>query len=180
VRAVITVVCDDTRTAVRYFELLRLEFKEHKTVRVYPAPHCGASADDVIEFAIAKKPEYAEADDRTFVVVDLDTNPDERALRAACDSADLLLALSNPCFEVWTLAHLEDTGEAFLNCDAVLKRVKVRWKVEFNQELNSKAQADYSKIMAFRDEAIRRTRQRNAKNSQSWTEVWKAVESIVT
>jgi hypothetical protein len=180
VRAVITVVCDDTRTAVEYFKLLKHEFKDQKTIHVCPAPHCGANAQDVIERAKEMMPDFEEPGDQTFVLVDVDTNPNERSLRSACNAAGVQLVRSNPCFEVWILAHFEDTGEAFLDCDAVLNRIKAKWKAAFGQEFGRKSQADYAKIMPMRAEALERCRRRSANNSQSWTEVWRVVERIIT
>jgi hypothetical protein len=172
-------LCDDTKTAPQYFDLLKYEFRDQKTIHVCRAPHCGANAAEVIELAKGMKPTEPEPGDATFVLVDSDTNPDVQALRSACIEAGVRLSLSKPCYEVWTLAHLEDTGQAFLDCGAVVRRVKAKWRREFGQSFNRKSQADYSKIMPRRGEAIRRSRQRNATNSQSWTEVWQAVALIV-
>ena len=117
VRAIITVVCDDTETAVAYFDLLRHEVKERRTVRVYGAPRTGADAKEVIEFAGSKRSEPAEPGDAAFVLIDVDTNPDTAAVRALGTTHGVTVLLSKPCYEVWTLAHLQDTGEAFTDCD---------------------------------------------------------------
>ena len=64
--------------------------------------------------------------------------------------------LSNPCYEVWTLAHLTDTGEHFNDCKAVVSRIRTEWKKAFGSEFGPKAQADYEKLMRYRDTAILR------------------------
>jgi hypothetical protein len=181
VRAVITVVCDDTKTAVRYFDALRQEFKEHETIRVHPAPRHGASGDAVVQHAIDQKPkgQYAEADDGTFALIDLDTNPNRQALTDAAEAGGVQVLFSNPCFEVWTLAHLEDTGQAFVDCAAVLQRIKYQWRQRFGNEFGDKSQADYSKLMPVRQAAVDRCRQRTSANSQSWTQVWRVVAFIL-
>jgi hypothetical protein len=177
---VIIVVCDDTKTAVSYFELLKHEVKDRCTVRVYGAPHCGADANEVMAFALSKAPEAREPNDQIFVLIDLDTNPDENEIRRAGNAAGVKPALSKPCYEVWTLAHLEDTGESFLDCDAVVKRIATKWRELFDQEFGRKAQADYSKLMAMRGDAIQRCKRRNKSTSPSWTEVWLVVEAIIS
>jgi hypothetical protein len=179
VRAVITVVCDDTTTAVGYFELLRHEFRDQKTIRVYPAPRCGALGNDVIQHAIEKKPVPVESGDRTVVLVDVDTNPNQQTLAKSGMDKDVEVLFSKPCFEVWTLAHLEDTGQAFQDCSAVIHRIKIKWKAQFDQDFGRKSQAEYSKIIPYRQVAIDRCRKRNAQNSQSWSEVWKVVDIII-
>jgi hypothetical protein len=176
---VIVVVCDDTRTAVAYFKLLKHEVKERKTVHVYPAPHHGATCRDVIEFAQTKAPKPTEPDDRVFVLVDLDTNPNAANLRDEASTASVIMLISNPCFEVWTLAHLEDTGELFSDCKAVLSRVRAEWRELFGTEFGSKAQADYEKLMPLRESAIARCEARKSAANQSWTEVWCAVKVIL-
>lgn len=176
---VVVVVCDDTKTAVRYFEQLKHEVKERRTVYVYPAPHSGAGADDVISFAESKRPQTAEPDDHLFALVDLDSNPDADLLREKGISKNIRVVRSQPCYEVWTLAHFEDTGEAFLNCKAVLSRIELGWKTTFGQQLGPKAQADYSKLKELRDQAIARCRLRGPGTNQSWTEVWQAAVAII-
>jgi hypothetical protein len=176
---VITVVCDDTKTAVAYFGILKHEVKTRRTVLVFPAPHCGADAGTVFAFAKAKRPQTSEPNDKVFVIIDMDTNPNIDALRNKGVSDQILVLASLPCYEIWTLAHLEDTGEAFQDCRAVLERIRQRWKERFGHEFGSKAQADYAKLMSLRSDALERCRQRSLSNNQSWTEVWKAVEAII-
>ena len=91
------------------------------------------------------------------------------------------VALSSPCYEVWTLLHLVGTGETFMNCAAVLSRVEIEWAKAFGQAFGTKAQADYSKLMPLVDQAVERA-SRNHQSvppTPSWTEVYKAVQVIV-
>lgn len=177
---IMTVVCDDTKTASAYFNELKKEVKQRRTVNIIPAPHHGADGKSVVAHAESQKPDSPEPGDQVWAMIDLDTNPQLQPLREQASRAGVQLALSAPCFEVWTLAHLEDTGEGFTDCSAVLARVRTAWKTVTGIEFPpKKAQADYSKIMPLRDEAIARCRKRDESNSQSWTEVWKIVEAIL-
>jgi hypothetical protein len=173
------VVCDDTTTAVGYFELLAQKHKDRKRVRVLSAPRCGATGADTIEFAIAQKRDPVETGDVTAALIDLDTNPNRQALLKRGVDEGVEVLFSNPCFEVWTLAHLEDTGAMFVDCNAVLSRVKTRWKAEFGQAFDRKAKADYSKIIGHCQTAVERCSRRDAGTSQSWTEVWRIVKAII-
>ena len=172
---IIEVVCDDTRTAVAYFNRLKQEVSGKKVVKVVPAPSTGASADEVIDLASTP----SESDDMTFVLIDSDTNPNVSVARAKANAKQVMLLVSHPCFEVWTLAHVQDTGEAFLDCNAVLARLKLKWKDAFGSEMGPKAQARYEKLAASRQVAIERCKRRDPDTNPSWTEVWRAVEVIL-
>ena len=172
---IIEVVCDDTRTAVAYFNLLKQEVGGKKVIKIVPAPSDGASADEVIE--LANSP--SDAGDETFALIDSDTNPNVSGAREKANAKGVTLLVSKPCFEIWTLAHLQDTGEAFLDCNAVLTRLKQKWKDAFGSDLGRKAQARYEKLRASRHLAIERCKHRNPEANPSWTEVWRAVEAIL-
>ena len=172
---IIEVVCDDTRTAVAYFNLLKHEVSRKKVIKVVPAPSTGASADEVIELAGTP----GDPGDETFVLIDLDTNPNVSSAREKAAAKRVTLLASKPCFEIWTLAHVQDTGEAFLDCNAVLARLKQKWKDAFGSEMGPKAQARYEKLAASRHVAIERCKRRDPDTNPSWTEVWRAVEVIL-
>lgn len=175
----VAVVCDDTKTAVAYFNVLKHKVKDKVTVNVYPAPCYGATADEVFAFAKTKAESFSETSDKIFVLIDLDTNPDEAGLRHEASKNNLTLLLSKPCFEVWTLCHLQDTGEFFQDCNSVLRRVKEKWKEAFSTDFGNKAQADYEKLVELVESAIINCERRRKHTSQSWTEVWLAVKAIL-
>lgn len=117
--------------------------------------------------------------DESFVLIDMDTNPNVENIRAKAQAKRIQVLFSVPCFEVWTLAHLQDTGEAFLDCAAVLTRIRQKWKSEFGTDFGPKAQARYEKLTGKRATAITHCKRRKPDMDQSWTEVWKAVERIL-
>ncbi len=145
----IVVVCDDTKTAVAYFTALKQEVKSRKIVNVYPASCNGATGRKVIADAKSRA-EDRDPDDSVFVLIDVDTNPDMNGLRQEGAGNGIEVLFSNPCFEIWTLAHLQDTGEMFADCDAVVRRIKIKWKETFGIEFANKAQADYEKLKRHR------------------------------
>ncbi len=189
---VIVVVCDDSKTAVAYFTELKREVKAHLTVRVVPAPCDGANPADILSLAKSHADDLrngvdhdGEANDSVWALIDREGEPDRQAqadqARQSAAANKVKVLLSNPCYEVWTLAHLVDTGEALNNCQAVLARVKLEWKTTFRTPFpKSKANADYTKLTPFRVEALRRAKQHHKNGDQSWTEVYMVVEAIMS
>jgi hypothetical protein len=187
---IMVVVCDDAKTAVAYFTELKDELKAKVTVKVVPAPHDGASPDAVISLAIAhaerllgnESHDAADEDESIWALIDLESEPlrqkQAHAAKKKAMKSRVGVALSQPCFEIWTLAHLIDSGEAFENCGAVVGRIRREWKRLFSGVFANKAQADYAKLMQYRKDAVQRCKKRNAINDQSWSEVYKVVEAI--
>ena len=180
-------VCDDTKTAVAYFQEMARELKAKVTLKIVRAPFPGATADDVVNNAIKERRGLGQREprDKVWVLLDLEVQPlcRDRALAAQSKALNngLCVALSDPCFEIWTLAHLTDTGAAFTNCEAVVAEIKKEWKKAFGVDFgHKKAQADYSKLMPLRGLAISCCRRRHERKDPSWTEVYKVVESIIT
>jgi hypothetical protein len=183
---VVTVVCEDTTTAVAHLPELKREVKTKVTVRVEPAPHSGAGAEDVLNHGLELADALASTQpgDSTWVLLDTEAEAYKReqaqqAKKKAASRKLITVLLSNPCFEVWTLAHFVDTGAAFKNCAAVVSRVKAEWKKAFASDFGrKKGQADYSKLMPPRDQAVRNTKKREPEREGSWTEVYQVVEAI--
>lgn len=189
---VVVVVCDDAKTAVAYFTEMQREFKGKVTLKIVPAPCSGATADDVVKAAISEWQGWAEghsggspeAHDQVWALLDLEVEPRLRkratAAQLKAGTKGVRVALSDPCFEVWTLAHLTDTGAAFADCKAVVAAIKTEWKKKFGTDFgNKKSQADYSKLMPLRQDAIRNCQKRDPQRDRSWTEVHLLVKSIV-
>lgn len=184
----VVVVCDDTKTAVAYFAELQREVRA--SVRVIPvrAPHCGARPVDVLGHArqAARDHGATQKTDSTWVLLDTEaekrTQSEARRAKAQAvgsRSPSLTVLLSNPCFEVWTLAHFVATGETFRNCEAVVARVKKEWRKKFGSGFaDKKGQADYSQLMPLRGDAVRNARLRSPDRDPSWTEVHQVVEVI--
>ncbi|MBX3410512.1 MAG: RloB domain-containing protein [Phycisphaeraceae bacterium] len=168
--------------------MIKREVKSKITVHVIEAPCHGATADDVLKAADHQRKSLKDSsahsrEDRSSVWALIDTEVEPHRVSAAHDakkkaeSKGVKTALSKPCFEVWTLAHLADTGEAFSGCSAVLQKVKSAWKAEFQSEF-AKPQADYAKLAILRHKAASRAKARTPDKDQSWTEVYKVVEEI--
>jgi hypothetical protein len=188
---VIIVVCDDAKTAVSYFGEIKNLVRRRATVRVFRNPHDRATAREVVDYAIEQRALLSEKGasdvaDKTHAWALIDTEWDSERQAKAHNAQKygrakgIGVALSNPCFEVWTLLHLIDTGEYFSGGAAVLARLEDEWIKFFGDVLGPKAQADYSKLMPLLDTAKARARQRNESKprSQSWTEIYQVIAVI--
>jgi len=185
---VIVVLCDDSKTAPAYFYALKLRVKENVTVDVVGLKCSEQTPAQVIAQAKSKAKELRgkakkfKSGDAVWVLIDCEATKAQHdaAKQAAAEGAKhgIQVARSNPCFEIWTLAHLFDTGEAFNDCAAVNQTLRAKWKEQFKQEMPKKSQADYAKLMDMRGEAVKRCKRRNRKNGGSWTEVYKVIEAI--
>jgi hypothetical protein len=186
---VIVVVCDDARTAVSYFNELKRVVKDKLTLTVVRNPCDRASATEVVELAKDKLAALGQANshdagdrDSVWALIDLEGTRDRRdaaqEAKRIGEAAQIRVAFSNPCYEVWTLLHLADTGETFVDCRAVLERVAQEWQRRFGQPFGRKAQTDYSKVIGDRAQAAARARRHRDANDPSWTEVHLLIEDI--
>lgn len=178
---VIVVVCDDAVAAPNYFQEISRKLKAHVTLRVEHSRRNQTSSREVAGRAIAKLRELKRAsstDDRTSVWALIDLEADHSRQQLACAAkamgkkAGVRVALSLPCFEVWTLLHFEDTGEAFLNCKSVAARIKQ------HVEAFDKVAVDYSRIVEDRRKASVRARLHHERNDPSWTEIYLVIDEI--
>lgn len=191
-KRVIVVVCDDAKTSVGYFTCLKQLVRKRTALHVERSPHDRATAQEVVESAIEHRNRLLEEgvhdnDDHECVwaLVDLEWDSERRAAAHQAKSfgvgQGIHVALSDPCYEVWTLLHLDGTGEMFMNCAAALARVETEWQKAFAQAFGPKAHADYGKIMPRIGEAIARAKKNYGANPRtpSWTEVFQALEAIL-
>jgi len=189
-RPLMIILCDDSKTAPSYFRLVAQQEKQHVTIRVARNSCDQSSPNAVIDRAIEEQRKLCESQnegeesrDTVWALIDLEgghiysklTSPTEKA-----QQNDISIVLSQPCYELWTLLHLEDTGEHFQHCAAVLDRLRQRWKTKFGQQLGPKAQADYSKILGNRPQAASRAKMHHDNNPRdpSWTQVFRIIEYI--
>ena len=184
VRPIIVIVCDDTDTAVNYFNPIKQQYKTSVTIHVIPAPRDGALPGELLKYADKQRQKHEP--DTVWLLLDREIEPQKQQQADKIKKQarpPIHVALSNPCFEVWTLAHFINTGKTFTSCDDVLKELKSAWKKEFKQDFPAnKAQADYGKLIPIHlDKAIKHARQQHeAKTStSSWTQIYQLIEMIL-
>jgi hypothetical protein len=186
---VIGIVCDDAKTAIAYFAILKRLVKEKLTLTVIRNPCDRATPDEIVGEATrflsslqAKRSRDDHDRGSVWALIDLEQAHDRRAAarraKQVASRSGVIVVLSDPCYEMWTLLHLADTGESFADCGAVLNRVEREWIRKFNQPFGPKAQADYAKIIPFRTSAIASARKHHVAGDPSWTEIYMLMEEI--
>ena len=179
---VVVVMCDDTRVAVRYFDALKQPYRQRVAIRTECAASHGATPPQMLERARIVLNEYADSDDPTRLWLLLDTEHDEPrrsqafAARAAAEG-DLRVALSDPCFELWTLLHLEDTGAGFRDCAHVTTALQNAWQRKFGESI-TKRRTPFDRIVARHLAAAERAKRQRAADSPSWTDVDLVINDI--
>ncbi len=159
------------------------------TLRIDKASCQGRSPQAVVDRAIAAHDQLQKEQDKktdrkdaVWAVFDLEREAHCRQqaqkARGKAEKKKVKVAVSDPCYEVWTLLHLEETGEGFVDCAQVFDRVKQRWREEFDERLDRKTQIDCSKIIGRRHEAASRAQKRWEAGDPSRTEVYKIIEAI--
>lgn len=185
------IVCDDAKTAIAYFNLVKRAVKDKLTLTIVRNPSDRATPAEVVDHAKKQRETLQQershdVHDQTLVWALIDLEQDEERRRRGYEARKVAakvgvsVVLSDPCYEVWTLLHLVDTGESFADCDEVIARVEKEWMKKFGQPFGSKAQADYSKIIPLRKEAAARAKSHNETSPKdpSWTEVYLITDEI--
>lgn len=188
---VIVIVCDDACTAIRYFEHIKKIVKQLITIEMVAAPRHGATAAQVAATARTRAADLRRRDSRdrnvdrdaVWALIDLEGEPHlrDRAYQAKehCHKhSTVRVALSNPCFELWTLLHLEDTGRRYANCQEVIKKIKSSWNAQMSSNFHGKTGANYAQLIARIPDAMRRADALCKTKSASWTEVHMVLQSI--
>lgn len=193
-RPVVVVVCDDARTAPAYFNALTRQHKDKLRLTVVPNSHGETSAAKIVDSASAerKKHEGRQSHDRAdqtsvWALIDREGTHDRQSAADEAQRKGITLginvALSKPCYELWTLLHLLDTGEGFADCSEVVRCLMKEWSKRFPQEkLDRKSQLSYGKIIGDRATAVQRAKKHreahNGAGDPSWTEVYRLIEEI--
>lgn len=156
------IVCGSERTEPQYLTGLR-DSRENRAVDLRIVKH-PRSPEQVVAYAA----KIATSDVDEF---------DLAAATAKASSALIELAVSNPCFELWLLLHLEDCRAAMPDCQAVTARLRKhlpaydKTRVEFN---------DYAKNIddaLARAKVLERSGTDHTRNPS--TSMWRLVEKIM-
>jgi hypothetical protein len=164
-RSIILIVCEDSKSAPAYFEVLR-DKANVSTIEVeIIGDKSGSDPKSVVAEAIArrkgrnhaaKKSVSMSAYDEVWCVFDRETpgtRPTFDGAVACARECGLKLAVSNPCFEYWVLLHFEETCRPFENCAELLKYLKQKHFPDYK-----KGNVNWSKLDANVSAAIARAK----------------------
>ncbi len=130
----ILIVCEGRETEPNYFRGLRGEETVRQNFSVVVLKGKGGSSLAVVQQAIAGKEKATvrgEEFDEIWCVFDVEQAGQREQVvkaRTLADQKGILLAVSNPSFECWLLAHFVRTKKSFANCDEVVKELNKHWR----------------------------------------------------
>ena len=160
-RTTVLIACEGSETEPNYFAGLCAEqaVRDHFAVTVLPGR--GGNAETVTAAAILKRNEMkarGEAFDAVWCVMDVEGPTNKNTLTVARETARrerFEVALSNPSFEVWLIAHFEQTSRPFMDSDAAEAHLsRTHWQKHCGQHYD-KADAElYARLRSLVDAAI--------------------------
>jgi len=129
-RAIILIVCEGVETEYRYFEAMRKR-EGLLSVSIVVVPS-GRQAERLVQQALTlRRKQSQEPDalpyDEVWCVFDREAANEPADFLAAIHRANreqLVLAVSNPCFEYWYLLHYRETNAPFGDADEVYEALR--------------------------------------------------------
>jgi hypothetical protein len=133
-----------------------------------------------------------EAYDEVWCVLDVEDPSRRDNLHQAIQMAQkegFTLFLSNPCFEVWLIAHFERTSRAFLDgkqAEAHLQHA--HWRSHFGCDYDKNDSHVYQRLSSRLDTAVanaesvleKHHQQRSSKDANSSTDVYRLIRALRT
>jgi hypothetical protein len=148
----ILIVCEGRETEPNYFRGLRDEEAVRQNFSVVVQKGKGGSCLAVVEHAVAEKAKAAargEGFDEVWCVFDVEQAGQRAQViegRTLAGRHIIQLALSNPSFEVWFLAHFVRTKRSFAGGDAVIKELNKHWSREFRLDYEKNDEKVYERL----------------------------------
>ncbi len=155
------IVCEGQETEYHYFHQLKQEESIKRRFRVTVKTGKGGSRQQIARFAIESKERAGDDYDAVWCVMDVEHPTGLDAVREALallKGKGIRPALSNPAFEVWLLAHFEQTGTVFGDCDAVIRQLDKHWKGTFRMAYDKVDPNIYHRLSPLTDSAIANAR----------------------
>lgn len=188
------IVCEGRETEPNYFEGLRDEAAVRRSFSVVVQKGKGGSRLGFVQQAIAQQDKAAarnEHFDEVWCVFDVEQAGQQEQVvkaRALADEHGIQLALSNPSFECWLLAHFIRTKKAFAGADKVIEELNKHWQSEFERDYEKNDEQLYTRLADRTRTAIdnaRKVRKQDWASSpdivdcNSATDVYRLVERLL-
>jgi hypothetical protein len=187
----VLVIGQGRETEPNYFRGLRQDPIVHQRFVVKVVPGKGETPLEAVRKAItisaaAKRIGKDEEYDLVLCVLDVEPlgqNPQLAEARELAKQAGIRVALSNPAFEVWVLAHFTRTCRSFADCDKVVEEIRKHWPEYAKNDENIFDRLRKRTVAAI--ENARQVREVDFKNvpdivdCNSATEVYKVVGLLI-
>ena len=166
---VVYLICEGSETEIRYFKKFR---SRECNIDIVPIPSQYKSADKLVQKAratIGYSPYYPDEGDIIWCVFDRDDNTNAMLSKAKqmAIKEGYQIAFSNPSFEVWFLLHFNNQTTPVENCEAVIKLLKKKGRLE-QYEKNKEV---YEQLKPLQEAAIDRAKKRVAALQAEHTEI---------
>jgi hypothetical protein len=147
--ALMLICCEGAKTEIQYFEEWEKQFPRVKVSVFSPPNDASAPSHLVSAIKTAMRAQRFETGDQAWVVLDQDRWHGKQwtIFHQQLKSAKLMEARSNPCFEIWLLAHFESIGKEITK-DEIALRLRSHLG-GFN-----KSKLDVSKFLPYLETAI--------------------------
>ena len=194
VKITILIVGEGQKTEPNYFRELKLEDNVTAKFSLTVKKGHGRSPGGVIEEALRYKLQAenrGEYYDEVWCVLDVEGPDKHESLERAVVVArrnDITLCLSNPCFEVWLLAHFVRRSRAYNDCDSVIVQLNNHWQRLCGQNYRKNDEHIYLRVSSLTQTAIENAKQVreidhrdiiNTAEANSSTEVYKLVSYLI-
>ena len=175
---VVYLICEGSETEIRYFKKFR---SRECNIDIVPVPSQYKSADKLVQKAratIGYSPYYPDEGDIIWCVFDRDDNTNAMLSKAkqVAIKEGYQIAFSNPSFEVWFLLHFNNQTTPVENCEAVIKLLKKKGRLE-QYEKNKEV---YEQLKPLQEAAIDRAKKRVAALQAEHTEILSRESNPVT
>ena len=175
---VVYLICEGSETEIRYFKKFR---SRECNIDIVPILSQYKSADKLVQKAratIGYSPYYPDEGDIIWCVFDRDDNTNAMLSKAKqmAIKEGYQIAFSNPSFEVWFLLHFNNQTTPVENCEAVIKLLKKKGRLE-QYEKNKEV---YEQLKPLQEAAIDRAKKRVAALQAEHTEILSRESNPVT
>jgi len=160
IKRTVLIVGEGQQTEPNYFRAFRLESTVSERFSVTVKKGHGRSPEAVAKEAIKYKRQAenrGEYYDEVWCVLDVEGLGSREFLERAIIMAgqnSIKLCLSNPCFEVWLLAHFVRESRAHNGCDSVIGRLNPHWRRLCRQDYRKNDEQVYVRISDLTESAI--------------------------
>lgn len=180
----ILIVGEGRETEFNYFLSVRQSVKDNYTITV-KKPR-SSDAVSVVQAAIDEVKQSEVPYEKVWCVVDVDNKEskiEEARQRIRKSKVKIELCLSNPCFEVWFLAHFDRTDRPFNGCNPLKSEMSRHWKPIFGQEYRENTVGVFERLAGKLPTAMENTKsflsdEECALDKNSSTEVYRIMESL--
>jgi RloB-like protein len=159
-RTRVLIVCEGRETEPNYFRGLRDEEAVRQNFSVEVRKGKGGSCIGIVQQGVAELKKAAariENFDEIWCVFDVEQAGRREQLiqaRALAGQYGIRLAVSNPSFEIWLLAHFVRSKASFADCEKVIDELNKHWRREFQLDYEKNDEQLFARLASRTQTAI--------------------------